>query len=117
MFKERLSDYGLNFNFEKGFFTIYLQCAAIMLPLFIGCDDGELAERYPYLRVYNGEPYMGRRCSLGNCFISSSFRARIFFRGFIIHSLKPAIGIYDTGDDGAVLYDTFGKPMPESFRR
>jgi hypothetical protein len=118
VYKERLSDYGLNFNFEKGFFTIYLQCAAIMLPLVYWMSmTASFAERYPYLRVYNGEPYMGTSLLAWELlYFLQFFGLEFFFRGFIIHSLKPAIGIY------SILAMTvpycmihFGKPMPESF--
>lgn len=117
-FKERLSDYGLNFNFEKGFFKIYAQCALIMLPLVYWMSTtASFAERYPYLHVYNGEPYMGMSLlSWELLYFLQFFGLEFFFRGFLVHGLKPTLGVY------SVLVMTvpycmihFGKPLPESF--
>lgn len=117
-FKEPLSDYGLNFNFERGFFKIYLQCAAIMLPLVYWMSmTASFAERYPYLHIYNDDPYMGTSLLAWELlYFSQFFGLEFFFRGFFVHSLKPSIGVYSVL---AMMVPYcmihFGKPLPESF--
>jgi uncharacterized protein len=118
VFKERLSDYGLNINLEPGFLKIYAQCLAVMLPLVYWMSTtASFADKYPFFHVYNGEPYVGTAVLTWELLYFLQFLGlEFFFRGFFIHSLKPALGVY------SVLAMTvpycmihYGKPMPESF--
>lgn len=117
-FKENLKDYGLNFQIEPGFIKLYLQCTAIMLPLVYWMSTTtSFAQRYPYLVVYNGEPYMGMSLLTWELlYFLQFFGLEFFFRGFIVHSLKPSMGLYSVL---AMMVPYcmihFGKPITESF--
>jgi membrane protease YdiL (CAAX protease family) len=116
--KRDLRDYGLNLKIEKGFWKLYLQCAAVMLPLvyLVSLTDG-FANKYPFLKVYNGEPYFGSALVVWEVlYFLQFFGLEFFFRGFLVHSLKRALGFY------SIFVMTvpycmihFGKPMTESF--
>jgi len=116
--KRDLKDYGLNLKIEKGFWKLYLQCAAVMLPLvyMVSLTDG-FASKYPFLKVYNGEPYFGSALLIWELlYFLQFFGLEFFFRGFLVHSLKKALGFY------SIFVMTvpycmihFGKPMTESF--
>jgi len=118
LFKEGLSDYGLNFGFDAGFFKVYLLCTAIMLPLIYWMSmTASFADRYPYLRIYNGDPYMGTALLTWELlYFLQFFGLEFFFRGFFIHALKPSIGIHSVL---AMMVPYcmihFGKPLAESF--
>jgi membrane protease YdiL (CAAX protease family) len=116
--KGDLKDYGLNLKIEKGFRKLYLQCAAVMLPLvyLVSLTDG-FANKYPFLKVYNGEPYFGSALFVWELlYFLQFFGLEFFFRGFLVHSLKRSLGFY------SIFVMTvpycmihFGKPMTESF--
>jgi uncharacterized protein len=118
VWRQNLSEYGLNLKFEKGFGELYLQCAAIMLPLvyLMSLTEG-FANKYPFFRVYNDEPYFGRDFLIWEAlYFLQFFGLEFFFRGFLVQSLKPKLGVY------SIFVMTvpycmihFGKPMPETF--
>lgn len=118
VFKGDLKDFGLNLKAEKGFWKLYLQCAAVMLPLvyLVSLTDG-FANKYPFLKVYGGEPYFGSTLVVWELlYFLQFFGLEFFFRGFLVHSLKRALGFY------SIFVMTvpycmihFGKPMTESF--
>lgn len=118
LFKRSLSDYGLNFRIEKGFFRLLLQCSVVMLPLvyLMSLTDG-FSAKYPFLQVYNGEPYFSSTLLLWELmYFFQFFGLEFFFRGFLVHSLKPALGAY------SIFVMTvpycmihFGKPVAETF--
>jgi membrane protease YdiL (CAAX protease family) len=115
--KQRLSDYGLNFSIEKGFLKLLLQCLAVMLPLvyLMSLTPGFMA-RYPFLKVYNGEPYLSSTLiGWELIYFVQFFGLEFFFRGFLLHSLKRSLGIYSIFVM-MVPYCMihFAKPMPET---
>jgi uncharacterized protein len=94
--REDLSDYGLNFRFEAGFWKIFATAAAIMLPLvYLTSLTSSFASKYPFLKIYDGEPYVGTSLLIWELiYFIQFFGLEFFFRGFLVHSLKPALGIY-----------------------
>ena len=118
LFKESLGDYGLNLKIERGFWKLFLNCFAVMLPLvyLMSLTDG-FAAKYPFFKVYDGEPYYGMTLLLWELiYFMQFFGLEFFFRGFLLHSLKPVLGFY------SIFVMTvpycmihFGKPMPETF--
>src|SRR4029077_6255070 len=53
--KKTLSDYGLNFSIEKGFWKLLLQCVAVMLPLvYLMSLTPGFAAKYPFLKMHDG---------------------------------------------------------------
>jgi uncharacterized protein len=118
VFRRDLKDFGLNPKLEAGFWKLYLQCAAVMLPLvyLVSLTDG-FANKYPFLKVYNGEPYFSSALLIWELlYFLQFFGLEFFFRGFLVHSLKPSLGFY------SIFVMTvpycmihFGKPPAESF--
>ncbi len=116
--REKLSDYGLSFRLEKDFWKIYLLICSLMIPLVYAVSlTAGFSGKYPFFKVYNGEPYLSA-AFLGweSVYFFQFFGLEFFFRGFLVHSLKPSLGIY------SIFVMTvpycmihFGKPMPESF--
>ena len=116
--KRPLSEIGLAFKIEKGFAKLLLQCVFIMLPIvYLMSLTAGFSAKYPFLKVYNGDPYFSTTLLIWELvYFVQFFGLEFFFRGFLVHSLKPALGIY------AIFVMTvpycmihFGKPMPETF--
>ena len=116
--KEKLSDYGLNFSIEKGFWNLLFKCLVIMLPLvYLMSLTPGFAAKYPFLRIHDGSPYLGSTLVVWETiYFLQFFGLEFFFRGFLLHSLKPSIGIYSIF---AMMVPYcmihWGKPMPETF--
>lgn len=118
VFKRDLKDFGLGLKAEKGFVKLYLQCAAVMLPLvyLVSLTDG-FVNKYPFLKIFDGEPYFGSALLAWELlYFLQFFGLEFFFRGFLVHSLKRSLGFY------SIFVMTvpycmihFGKPMTESF--
>jgi membrane protease YdiL (CAAX protease family) len=118
VFGKRLSDFGLSFRIEKGFWKLLLQCVAVMLPLvYLMSLTPGFAAKYPFLKIYDGSPYLGSTLLVWELiYFVQFFGLEFFFRGFLLHSLKPALGIYSI----FVMMVPYcmihwGKPMPETF--
>lgn len=117
LFREKPSKYGLKLTAERGFWPLLGKCVALMLPVvyLMSLTDG-FAAKYPFFKVFNGEPYLGSALPAWEAiYFVQFFGLEFFFRGFLLHSLKPALGIY------SVFVMTvpycmihFGKPMPET---
>jgi len=118
LFKGRLSDYGLSRRIEGGFLPLLAQSAVVMLPLtYLMSLTPGFAAKYPFLKVYNGDPYLSSTLLVWELiYFLQFFGLEFFFRGFLLHSLKPALGIYSVFVM-MVPYCMihFGKPMPEAF--
>ena len=116
--KRRLSEIGLAFTIEKGFFKLLLQCIAIMLPLvYLMSLTSGFMNKYPFLRVYDGSPYMSTTLLIWELvYFLQFFGLEFFFRGFLVHSLKPSLGAYSIFAM-TVPYTMihFQKPMAEAF--
>lgn len=118
LFRRPLSDFGLNFRIESGFAKLLLQCIAIMLPLvYLMSLMSGFSAKYPFLHIYDGSPYLGWTFVCWELiYFVQFFGLEFFFRGFLLHSLKPSLGPY------AIFVMTvpycmihFGKPVPETF--
>jgi membrane protease YdiL (CAAX protease family) len=118
LFRRSLSEYGLNLRIESGFSKLLLQCIAIMLPLvYLMSLTSGFSAKYPFLHIYDGSPYLGWTFICWELiYFVQFFGLEFFFRGFLLHSLKPSLGPY------AIFVMTvpycmihFGKPMPETF--
>jgi uncharacterized protein len=116
--KRKLSEIGLALSIEKGFFKLLAQCIAIMLPLvYLMSLTSGFINKYPFLRVYDGSPYLSSSLLIWELiYFLQFFGLEFFFRGFLVHSLKDALGKY------AIFAMTvpytmihFQKPMAETF--
>lgn len=117
-YRERLTDYGLKFGIENGFWKLLAICVAVMLPLvYLMSLTSGFAAKYPFLRIHNGEPYLGQTLLIWELiYFVQFFGLEFFFRGFLVHSLKKSLGLY------SIFVMTvpycmihFSKPMPETF--
>lgn len=116
--KRPLREIGLAARIEPGFIKLLAVCIAVMLPLtFLMSLTAGFAAKYPFLRVYNGDPYFSTTLLIWELvYFFQFFGLEFFFRGFLVHSLKPSLGLY------SVLAMTvpytmihFQKPMAETF--
>jgi len=116
--KRKLSEIGLAFSIEKGFFKLLLQCLVIMLPLvYLMSLTSGFSAKYPFLHVYDGSPYLSSTLLIWELvYFLQFFGLEFFFRGFLVHSLKPALGTYSIFAM-TVPYTMihFQKPMAEAF--
>jgi len=116
--KRKLSEIGLAFSIEKGFVKLFLQCIAIMLPLvYLMSLTSGFSAKYPFLHVYDGSPYLSSTLLIWELvYFLQFFGLEFFFRGFLVHSLKPALGTYSIFAM-TVPYTMihFQKPMAEAF--
>ena len=113
----KASDFGLKLGIELGFWKLLAACTAVMLPLvFLMSLTSGFAEKYPFLKIYNGE-YIGRTLLIWELiYFVQFFGLEFFFRGFLVHSLKRSLGLY------SIFVMTvpycmihFGKPPAETF--
>lgn len=116
--KRPLSEIGLNFKIEEGFTKLLAQCTAIMLPLvYLMSLTSGFAAKYPFLKVFNGDAYLSSTLLVWELvYFLQFFGLEFFFRGFILHSLKPSLGFYSIFAM-TVPYTMihFQKPMAETF--
>ncbi len=91
-----LGDFGLNARFEPGFLKLLAAGTAVMLPIVYAMSLTQgFAEKYPFLRIFNDEPYLGPTLITWQLlYFLQFFGLEFFFRGFLVHSLKPALGLY-----------------------
>jgi membrane protease YdiL (CAAX protease family) len=96
LYRRNLSEFGLAFRVEDGFWKLFAVCTAVMLPLvYLMSLTAGFSEKYPFLRIYDGEPYIGTTLIVWELiYFAQFFGLEFFFRGFLVHSLKPALGIY-----------------------
>ena len=116
--KRPLREIGLALNLEPGFLKLLAFCLAIMLPVtYLMSLTPGFAAKYPFLKVFDGSPYLSMTLLCWEIiYFAQFFGLEFFFRGFLVHSLKPTLGAY------SILAMTvpytmihFQKPMPEAF--
>ena len=116
--KRNLSEIGLALSVEKGFLKLLAVCIAIMVPLVYAMSlTASFSAKYPFLKVYNGDPYLGSKLLIWELvYFLQFFGLEFFFRGFLVHSLKPSLGFYSIFAM-TVPYTMihFQKPMAETF--
>ncbi|HQZ96789.1 MAG TPA: CPBP family intramembrane metalloprotease [Pyrinomonadaceae bacterium] len=116
--KRNLSEIGLALKAERGFLNLLAICISVMLPIVYAMSlTGSFSAKYPFLKVYNGDPYWSSTLLIWEMvYFLQFFGLEFFFRGFLVHSLKPSLGIYSIFIM-TVPYTMihFQKPMPETF--
>jgi membrane protease YdiL (CAAX protease family) len=91
-----IRDFGLKLRIEAGFWKLLAACTAVMLPLvyLMSLTEG-FAAKYPFLRIFNDEPYFGWTLLIWELiYFIQFFGLEFFFRGFLVHSLKRSLGLY-----------------------
>lgn len=93
--KRPLTEIGLAHRIEPGFAKLLVVCIAIMLPLtYLMSLTHGFESKYPFLKVWNGE-YWSRALLIWEIVYGLQFFGlEFFFRGFLVHSLKPSLGAY-----------------------
>ncbi len=96
VWKDKASDFGLKFGIEPGFWKLLAACTAVMLPLvYLMSLTSGFAAKYPFLRINNGEAYIGQTLLVWELiYFVQFFGLEFFFRGFLVHSLKRSLGLY-----------------------
>jgi membrane protease YdiL (CAAX protease family) len=96
LYGETLAEYGLNLRIEPRFAKLFATVATIVLPLvYLMSMTESFTAKYPFLKIYDGEPYIGTTLVIWELmYFVQFFGLEFFFRGFLVHSLKPALGIY-----------------------
>lgn len=116
--RQNIADYGLNPKIDTDFVSILLVCLLIMIPLvYLASLTSGFTEKYPFLKIYGDESYLGWTFLIWTLiYFFQFFCLEFFFRGFLVQSLKPTVGIY------AIFVMTipycmihFGKPPLEAF--
>jgi membrane protease YdiL (CAAX protease family) len=116
--RRKLSEIGLAIKIEHGFWKLLTVCIGIMLPIvYLMSHTASFSAKYPFLKVFNGDPYFSSTLLVWELvYFLQFFGLEFFFRGFLVHSLKPSLGAY------SILAMTvpytmihFQKPMPEAF--
>lgn len=95
-FGKNLTDFGLKIQIEDGFWQILLLCFGIMLPLiFLASRMSSFADKYPFFRIFNDDSYFGYPLLMWEIIYIFKFCClEFFFRGFLVQSLKPSLGMY-----------------------
>lgn len=116
--KRKFSDIGLAAKVEPGFLKLLGVCVAIMLPLvYLMSLTQSFSTKYPFLQFYEVDPNMGTTLLIWElAYFLQFFGLEFFFRGFLVHSLKPSLGFYSV----LVMMVPyvmihFQKPMAETF--
>ncbi|HMT08457.1 MAG TPA: CPBP family intramembrane metalloprotease [Pyrinomonadaceae bacterium] len=116
--KRKLSEIGLAAKVEPGFLKLLGICIAIMLPLvYLMSLTESFSSKYPFLQFYDVDPNIGTTLLIWELiYFAQFFGLEFFFRGFLVHSLKPSLGFYSV----LVMMVPyvmihFQKPMAETF--
>jgi hypothetical protein len=113
-----LSEIGLAARIEPGFLKVFVVTLVFMLPLtYLMSLTSGFAAKYPFLKIYDGAPYISSTLIIWElAYFAQFFGLEFFFRGFLVHSLKPSLGLYSIFAM-TVPYTMihFQKPMPETF--
>ena len=91
-----------------------------MLPIvFLVSTTAGFSAKYPFLQIYNGDPYISSRILIWELiYFLQFFGLEFFFRGFLAAQLETVLGIlFDLCDDGAVLHDPFRQAAGRNARR
>ena len=116
--KRKLSDIGLAYHIEPGFLKLLAISIAVMLPIvYLMSLTGGFSAKYPFLKVSDGAHYLSVTLLIWELvYFVQFFGLEFFFRGFLVHSLKPSLGLYSIFAM-TVPYTMihFQKPMAETF--
>ncbi|TXI27030.1 MAG: CPBP family intramembrane metalloprotease [Nitrosomonas oligotropha] len=116
VFKENLTEYGLQLKNAGQGYPLYLGMLAIMVPLVFYFSGSEsFLARYPFYTVASDESLFPNFFLWEIVYFLQFLALEFFFRGFILHGTKHRFGFY------AIFVMVipycmihFGKPMPET---
>ena len=113
--RERAADFGLKFRGIWRSSWLYLAMFLVMIgPLAFFSRTEAFQAKYPFYRIWPGEPFWPRLWIWETAYICQFFALEFFFRGFLLHGLRHRLGFY------AIFVMMvpycmihFQKPMPE----
>ncbi len=116
VFKENLTDYGLQLKNAGEGYPLYLGMLVVMVPLVFYFSGSEsFLARYPFYTVAQNESLFPNFFIWEILYFLQFLALEFFFRGFILHGTKQRFGFY------AIFVMVipycmihFGKPMPET---
>jgi len=116
VFKQKLSDYGLQLKGAFKEYKIYLLMLFIMIPLVLYFSRTQsFQSRYPFYSIGENEPFYPNLFIWELFYLLQFFALEFFFRGFMLHGTKQTFGFY------SIFVMTipycmihFGKPFPET---
>lgn len=114
VWKEKLSDYGFKLRGALAGWPIYLCLLVIILPCVVLVSFGNnFQQEYPFYTVPRQE-FMGRLLVWEIFYAAQFISLEFFFRGFMVHGLKPKLGIYSIfAMTLPYCMIHFTKPLPE----
>jgi membrane protease YdiL (CAAX protease family) len=114
--KEKLSEFGLQFKLDKGFFTYYLYFFLVALAVvYLASKTTAFQAKYPFLKIHSAAG-LDAKFFIWECvYVSMFFCLEFFFRGFMVKGLKNKFGLW------SIFIMTvpycmihFGKPLAET---
>lgn len=109
-------DWGLSLRLEQAFWRILLLVLLFMLPLvWLMSATPAFQNLYPFYRPPLQNGWLQSWLLFEAGYLLQFFALELFFRGFLLHGLRPALGVQAV----AVMMVPycmlhFGKPMPEA---
>lgn len=111
-----LKAYGLNISREPGFWKLYGYALLVMLPLVTWmASTSAFQHLYPFYKPVLKEGWLLRWTVYELAYLSQFFALEFFFRGMLVHGLRPVLGIQAIPAmmlPYCMLH--FGKPLPET---
>jgi uncharacterized protein len=116
IFRQSLSQYGLTGRSLFSDLKVYALMLLVMLPLvYYFSKTSSFQQRYPFLHFEENNVVFSELIKWELLYLMQFFAGEFFFRGFMLHGLKPRVGFY------SVFVMTvpycmihFGKPLPET---
>ncbi|MES2590365.1 MAG: type II CAAX endopeptidase family protein [Bacteroidota bacterium] len=116
IFKEKISDYGIRWKGAFKDYHLYIIMLMVMIPLVVYFSGTKVFQsKYPFLNMQQEQSLTADFWKWELLYCTQFFALEFFFRGFILHGLKPRLGFY------SVFVMTipycmihFGKPMQET---
>jgi membrane protease YdiL (CAAX protease family) len=113
--REQIADFGLKVRGIWESSWLYLLMFLVMIgPLTYFSRTDAFQAKYPFYRIWPGEPFWPRLWIWEAAYICQFFALEFFFRGFLLHGLRHRLGFYSIFVM-MVPYCMihFNKPMPE----
>jgi membrane protease YdiL (CAAX protease family) len=116
VFKQKLSDYGLQFKGALKEYKVYVLMLCVMIPLVLYfARTQSFQNRYPFYNLGEQEKFYPNLFIWELFYLIQFFALEFFFRGFMLHGTKQTFGFY------SIFVMTipycmihFGKPFPET---
>jgi len=115
VFRQRLRDYGVKFAGWSDGWPIYLVFVAVMVPLvLVMSGEKHFQQAYPFYRSWRPDVGWQKLVAWEIAYAVQFIALEFFFRGFIVHGLKPRFGLHSIfAMTLPYCMIHFQKPLPE----